>query len=364
MDHSEEFIWLSDGEEAEVSVVAPDELTAEAAFGRASVAARIPGAVSPVHVAAVPERGGWAAASDTHTAPDLISVPSRSILLVADTPASGLGFPPEEAMNEILRIGLPELSTVRMNAAGVGRMCEFGAEAAAEDAMIEEEDLEFLTPFSAADSDSLGRRAISAGEREWNEGVSIRLYEVGEVFDSDGMESLGVEAGMLVVEVGVGAGELGRIGASLHRERISARIESGDFDPPEDLPSAPLETEEASDFLLASRAAANFADGRASLAVFALRRAMREMAGRLDVRAAWRVGGVGEGGGFVVHRRGFAEAGEGAAVVSGGVLSGGMGTMYANAPPFGLSMEDGRWLWEEAGLLGRWAALDLLGGEG
>lgn len=356
-------MWLADGDEAEVSVAAPDALTAEAAFVRASAAARLPGAVSPVWVAATPERGGWAAASATHAAPDLISVPSRSILLVADTPAANLGVPRDEVMNEILRIGLPELSRVRMNAAGVGRVCEFGAEAAAEDAMIEEDDLEFLARFPA-DSDSLGRRAVSAGEREWNEGVSIRLYEVGEVFDSEGMESVGVEAGMLVVEITAGAGELGRIGASLHRERITDRIESGDFDPPEDLPSAPLETEEARDFLSASRAAANFADARASLAVFALRRAMRGMAGRLEMRAAWRGGGIGERDGFVVHRRGFAGVGEGAAIISGGVLSGGMGTMYANAPPFGGFTEDGRWLWEEAGLLGRWAALELLGGEG
>ncbi len=363
MDHSEEFIWLADGEEAEVSVAAPDGATARAAFERASVAARLPGAVSPVCVAAIPERGGWAAASATHVAPDLISIPSRSILLVADTPVANLGFPPEEAMNEILRIGLPELSTVRINAAGVGRVCEFGAEAAAEDAMIEEEDLAFLIPFSA-DSDSLGRRAVSAGEREWNEGVSIRLYEVGDVFDSEGMESRGIYAGMLAVEVAAGAGELGRIGISLHRERISDRIEAGEFDPPEDLPSAPLETEEASDFLSASRAAANFADARVSLAVYALRRAMREMAGRLDVRAAWRVGGIGEADGFIVHRRGFAEAGEGEALVSGGVLSVGMGTMYASVPLFGVSVEDGLWLWEEAGLLERWAGLDLLGGEG
>jgi hypothetical protein len=38
--------------------------------------------------------------------------------------------------------------------------------------------------------------------------------------------------------------------------------------------------------------------------------------------------------------------------------------MYANAPPFGEYVEDGRWLWEEAGLLGRWVDLDFLGGEG
>lgn len=363
IDHSEEFVWRGDGDEAEISVAAPDEETARLAFDRALVAAKLPGAVSPVHVAVAPRRGGCASASTTHAAPDLASVPSRSILLVADTPVANLGAPPEEMMNEILRGGLPELSTSRINAAGVRRMSEFGGNAAAEDGFIEEEDLAFLAPLSG-EPDALGRRAVSAGERDWNERICIRLHEVGDIFDSEGMESLGVEAGMLVVEVTAGAGELGRIASSLHRERVAARVESGEFEPPEDLPAAPLETGEAHDLLSAFRAAANFADGRAALAVFALRRAMREMAGRMDVRAAWRVGGIGEAGDSVVHRWGLAEAGEGDVLISGGVVAVGMGTMYASAPPFGVSEEDGLWLWEEAGLLGRWAGLDLLGGEG
>jgi tRNA-splicing ligase RtcB (3'-phosphate/5'-hydroxy nucleic acid ligase) len=365
MDHSGEFVWLGDGDEAEIFVAAPDEVTARFAFERAFVAAgRLPGAVSPVCVAATSRTSfGWVAASDSRVAPDLGSIPSRSVLLVADVPVSNLGVPPAEVMDEILRAGLPELSSVRVSSAGVRRVCEFGGEAAAEDGLIEEEDLAFLAPFST-DSDSLGRRAVSAGEREWNGGVAVRLYGVGNVFDSDAMEALGVEAGMLAVEVTAGAGELGRISSALHRERVVDRVENGDFDAPEGLPVAPLETEEARDAARKSRAAANYADGRVALALYALRRAMRKMAGNLDVRAAWRVGGVEETESFVAHRRGFAGVGGGDPVVSGGVLSGGVGTMYANAPPFGMTVEDGRWLWEEAGLLERWADLDLLGGEG
>lgn len=368
MDHHEEFTWLADGEEAEVSVAAPDAATARAAFEKALVAASLPGAVSPVCVAAVPRRAGWVALSETHAAPDLVSVPSRSVLLVADTPVSNLGVPRNGVMHEALRSGFPELSSVRLNAAGVRRVCELGGLAAAEDGLIEEEDLAFLAPSSAGslppDPDALGRRSVSAGELDWNESFEVRIYEVGGVSDSGGAESLGVEAGMLAVEVSVGAGELGRIASSLHRERISARIERGEFDSPDGLNAAPLETEESRDLLSAFRSASNFADGRVSLALYSLRRAMRETFGSLEARASWRAGGFGEAEGSVAHRRGLAAVGEGGALVSGGVLAGGVGTMYASAPPFGAFVEDGRWLWEEAGLLERWADLDLLGGEG
>lgn len=363
MDRSGEFVWRGDGEEAEVAVVAPDETSAGRAFERALPAAMLPGAESPVWAAASEEGFGWAVVSSSHAAPDLVSVPERGVLLVAEASVPGLGVPPEEVMGGLRRDGLPELRALRLNAAGVRRVCEIGASAAAEDALIEEEDLRFFSPLPG-EADSLGRRAVSAGEREWNEGVGVRLYAVEDVLDSDGADLLGLEAGMVVVEVSAGAGELGRISASLHRERILERVRRGEFDSTEDLPAAPLETEEAHDLLSAARAAANFADGRASLAVFALRRALAETMGGLEVRAAWRVGGAGTVEGGVVHRRRLAAVGEGEAMVSGGEVCGGVGTMYASAPPFDASVEDGRRVWEEAGLIGRWAGLEFLGGEG
>lgn len=363
MDHSEEFVWRGDGEEAEVVVFAPDEKTSRRAFDRALPAAKLPGCRSPVYACASGAADfGCVAASVSHVAPDLASVPARSVLLVADTPVRSLGISPEEMMNEVLRGGLSESSVLRLNAAGVRRVCELGANAAAEDGLIEEEDLQFLAPLSS-EPDALGRRAVSAGERDWNGRFGVSLYSVEDIFDSEGAESLGLEPGMLVVEVRVEALELGRISLALHRERITNRVKSGEFDSTEDLPAAPLETEEAHDLRLASMAAANFADGRAALSIHALRRALRETAGRLDVRAAWRLGGVGKSGDIVVHRRGLAERGEGEILISGGAVAGGMGTMYASVPPFGVS-EDGRWLWEEAGLLERWGSLNLLGGEG
>jgi tRNA-splicing ligase RtcB (3'-phosphate/5'-hydroxy nucleic acid ligase) len=36
----------------------------------------------------------------------------------------------------------------------------------------------------------------------------------------------------------------------------------------------------------------------------------------------------------------------------------GTGNMWASAPPFGVPEEEGRWPWEEAGLLERLATLD------
>jgi hypothetical protein len=105
-------------------------------------------------------------------------------------------------------------------------------------------------------------------------------------------------------------------------------------------------------------AASNFADGRAALLVYALRRALEVLAGDLSLRAAWMVGGIEVRGGPLAHRRNLAWAGEGAALVSGGSVVAGTGKMWESVPPFGTREDDGRHPWEEAGVLERWADLD------
>ena len=79
-----------------------------------------------------------------------------------------------------------------------------------------------------------------------------------------------------------------------------------DFGASPDLPSAPVESGEAQDVVTALYAAANFADARAARTVWMLRRLMGEAAGGLDIRAAWRAGGVEERDGRLVHRKGLA----------------------------------------------------------
>ncbi|MGH3087283.1 MAG: hypothetical protein ACRDSJ_08195, partial [Rubrobacteraceae bacterium] len=319
----------------------------------------------PVYAAASSDGFGWATASPSYAAPDLASVAGRGILLAADSFVSGLDVSAEEVEGEVLR-GLAEVgpSLPRLNAAGVWRMCESGARAAAEDGLIEEEDLAFFTSLPG-DADALGRRAVSAGERGWTDGkIRISPYETGSIFDSESAESLGLERGLFAVVVGASCGELGRISLSLHRERIHSRVESGEFDSPLDLPAAPLETEEATDFLAAVRAAANFADARAALRVYALRRVLREFAGNAGIRASWRVGGVGEPEGLVVHRKNLAFARRGDVLVSGGVIAVGTGTMHESVPPFGVGETEGPGPWEESGLLERIARLSPLKEEG
>ncbi len=364
VEHAEEFAWSGEGEGAEILVHASDEQTAGRAFERTLPAALLPGVESPVYVASSPEGFGYVAASATHAAPDLISPPARGLLLVADVGVENLGMPPRSVMDFVLR-GLAEAgpSLPPSNEAGIRRACEEGATAAAEDGLIEEEDLPFLSPVEG-DPDALGRRVLAAGTRDWDVRFGLEVVAVGEVLDTDGAESLDLRSGMLAVVVRVGPGDLGRLSLALHRDRIFTRIRAGvDLGAEDDLPAAPAGSEEAADLLAAVRAASNFADARAARAVYALRRVLGGTAGGLDLRASWKVGGIEERDGFLVHRKDLAAAGEGDPLVSGGVVMAGTGKMWRSVPPFGAPERDGRWPWEEAGLLERWAALDPTGGE-
>jgi tRNA-splicing ligase RtcB (3'-phosphate/5'-hydroxy nucleic acid ligase) len=359
VEYAGEYEWRWEGEEAEVVIYAPTDSAAETAFGRVAPVMELPGVKSPVYAAASPGGLGWVALSASHAAPALISGPERGLLLVADVPAEGLGVPPGDVEDLVLR----ELAEVgpalpSLNDAGVRRICEEGATAAAEDGLIEEEDLSFLDP-AAGDADALGRRALVAGQREWEGGFDLEVAVVAEILDSDGAETLGLQPGMLALVVRVGAGDLGRLALAAHRERILGRIRGGtDFGAGPDLPAAPVETEEAADLLAAVGAASNFADGRAARALYALRRVLADVAGALDLRAAWRVGGMEIREGSAVHRRGLAVAGEGNVLVSGGSVAAGTGKMALSAPPFGAPEDEGRRPWEEAGVLERWAALE------
>ena len=375
-EHADDFEWRGEGEEAEIVAYAPDEPTAEAALEHALPAAGLPGVESPVCVASSPEGLGFVALSRTHAAPDLVSAPARGLLLVAEATVEDLGVSPGEVpglvYGNLSDVGLPALS-----AAGVRRTGEEGARAAAEDGLIEEEDLRLFGPTDVdpdvdpeGDPDALGRRAVAVGSRDWevlgDRSAEVLVYGVGELFDAERAGELGLEPGVLAVVVRVGAGELGRLALAAHRERIAGRILGGaDFgDASRDLPAAPAETGEAADLLAASGASANFADARAALLVYALRRAVAPLAGRLDLRAAWRVGGLRGRGDSLVHRGGLAVAGEGKPLASGGVVAFGTGNMWASAPPFGVPESGGRWAWEEAGLAERVARLDPPEGRG
>jgi tRNA-splicing ligase RtcB (3'-phosphate/5'-hydroxy nucleic acid ligase) len=351
-EHAADFEWRGEGEEAEIILFAPDDT----AFERALPAARLPGVESPVYAAASPEGFGWTTVSTTHVAPDLLSSPLRGLLLVAGTRSENLRVDARELANGMLR-DLPEIGSrlPSLNEAGVGRLCESGARAAAEDGLIEEEDLPLLGALPG-DADALGRRALSAGPREWQQIASPELRVATEVLDTDGAQSLGLEAGTLALLVRVGAGDLGRLTLAAHRERLQARSE--DFGAESDLPAVPVERGEAEDLLTALNAANNFADARAARSIWMLRRLIGEAAGGLTIRAAWRIGGVEERDGPLVHRRGLAVAEDGNALVSGGYAAVGTGNMWSSAPPFGIPESEGRWPWEEAGLLERLAALD------
>jgi tRNA-splicing ligase RtcB len=359
VEHAGDYEWRGEGEGAEVVVYAPGEELADAAFGRVSPITKLPGVESPVHAAASPEGFGWVAASASHAAPDLTSIPERGLLLAADITAEDLGMPPRGIQDLALRaLGEAGYRPPPLNEAGVRRTCEEGARAAAEDGLIEEEDLSLLAP-AAGDPDAVGRRALAAGPPEPEERVGLRVAVVAEVLDAERVESLGLERGMLALVVRVGAGDLGRLVLSAHRERILGRIRGGtDFGAQDDLPAAPAETEEAADLVSAVAAASNFADGRAARALYALRRVLRDVAGGLRIRAAWRVGGIESFGGALLHRRDLAEAGEGEVLVSGGSVAAGTGKMSRSAPPFGAPGDGGVHPWEEAGLLERWADLD------
>ncbi len=351
-EHAAEYEWRGEGEEAEIFLYAPDD----AAFERALRAARLPGVQSPVYAAASPEGFGWTASSSSHVAPDLLSLPTRGLLLVAGTRSENLRVDARELANRTVR-DLPEigLRLPSLNEAGIGRLCESGARSAAEDGLIEEEDLPLLGA-SPGDADALGRRALSAGPRDWEGGVRPELRVVTEVLDNGGAESLGLATATLAFVIGVDAGDLARLALAAHRERIEAR--SQDFGAGLDLPAAPVESGEAEDLLAALHAAANFADARAARTVWTLRRLLGDVTGRLDIRAAWRVGGIEERGGGLMHRRDLAAVDDREVLVCGSSAAAGTGKMWSSAPPYGVPESEGRWPWEEAGLLERLAALD------
>jgi tRNA-splicing ligase RtcB len=358
-------VWSGEGEDAEILIHASDEDAAGRAFERALPAARLPGVQGPVHAAASAEGFGWVAASGTHIVPDLLSVPARGLLLVADVDAGNLGVPARD-VTDLAQRGLMEAgpSLPVLNEAGVRRVCERGAPAAAEDGLVEEEDLAPLEPVEG-DPDALGRRALFAGTRDWEGRFGLEAAVVGGVLDSEGAEALDLRPGMLAFVVRVEAGDLGRLALGTHRDRIFTRIRAGvDFSAGDDLPAVPLQVDEAADLILATNAASNFADARAARAVYALRRVLGDVAGSLDVRASWKVGGIEGRDGLLIHRNNLAAAGEGKALVSGGAVAAGTGKMWRSAPPFGAPEGEGRWPWEEAGLLERWANLDLTRGEG
>jgi tRNA-splicing ligase RtcB (3'-phosphate/5'-hydroxy nucleic acid ligase) len=357
VEYAGDYEWRGEGEDAEVVLYAPGDGVAETAFARASWITRLPGVEGPVYAAASPEGLGWVAVSTSHAAPDLISIPARGLLLVADAALGNLETSPEE-LGRLISRRLSETRRPRASGAGIRRICEAGARAAAEDGLIEEEDLSLLDSL-AGDADALGRRALSTGTRDLDVPATVRTYGVSEVLDAEAAEGLALEPGALALVVSAGAGDLGRLALAGHRERILNRIRGGaDFGAGEDLPAVPFETEEAADLLAAVFAAANFADGRAALLVYALRRALGDVAGGLNLRASWRVGGIEDRAGSLVHRRELAAAGEREVLVSGGSIAAGTGKMFASAPPFGAPEDDGRHPWEEAEVLERWAELD------
>ena len=353
-EHVAEYEWHGDGEEAEVVLYAPDD----SAFERALPAATLPGAESPVYAAASHRGFGWAAASTTHAAPDLLSAPLRGLLLVAGTRSENLGVPPQELTQRVLR-ELPEAGArlPSLNESRAGRLCELGASAAAEDGLVEEEDLPLLD-VRPGDADAIGRRALAAAPHEWAGRVEPDLRLVTEVLDTEGAESLGLEEGALAIVVKVDAGDLGRLVLAAHKERILSRTRSGDFGATPELPAAPSASGEVEDLVAALYAAANFADARAARTVWMLRRALGDAAGGLEIRSSWRIGGIEEQEGRLVHRRGLAWAENGHVLVCGSYAAAGTGNMWASAPPFGVPEDEGRWPWEEAGLLERLATLD------
>lgn len=372
MEHSSEFEWRREGEEAEAVVHAPDAERAEAAFRRALPATGLPGVESPVYaMAAVAASGtsndfGLVAASRTHAAPDLVGAPDRGLLLVADAPVDALGVPPGELPRLVAR-RLAEAVVPSIGDAEVRALAEEGAVWTAEAGLVEEEDLPYLLAPSGTppgDPEALGRRALLAGPRYWARPGRVGVFRVAEVLDADGAGELGLDPGSLAFVVLAGAEDLGRLAIVAHRERISARVASGaDLGSTRDLPAAPRDTEEARDLVSAATATANYAAGRAALLVYALRRSLGDIAGALDLRAGWTVGGLAETGGLLLHRSALGAVGEGDAIVSGRAVAVGTGAALGSAPPFGTpETDDGGWPWEEAGLLVRWAALSPAAG--
>src|ERR687893_1841935 len=128
IERAADFEWRGEGEEAQNLLYAPGPAVAEASLERALSAARLPGVVSPVYVAAsgTPSNFGWVAASETHAAPDLVSAPEWGLLIVADAPVESVGTPPDEAPRLIGR-RLSEVALPDVSEAEVRRLAENGA---------------------------------------------------------------------------------------------------------------------------------------------------------------------------------------------------------------------------------------------
>lgn len=361
VEHAADFEWRGEGEGAEVVLYAPDAATAERAFERVLPAASLSGVVSPVHAAASGSDLGWVAASETHVALDLFSAPARGLLLVADTSATNLGVSPGEAGDLILR-NLSEMPAPRLSDPEVRRAVEAGALWAAEGGLIPEEDLGLFGAQGLApgEPDSLPRRALSAGARDFDRHTRLETYEVAEILDAERAEALGLSPGALVLSVEAAPENLGRLALTAHRERILRRVWGGDFGATAELPAAPLDTEEAADLLAAVRAVANYADVRAALRLYGLRLALSEEGG-LALRAAWRLGGLAQRDGLLLHRRNLAIAERGATLVARNSIAIGNGAMRESAPPFSPDSAEGQRAWEEAGLLERIATLEPAG---
>lgn len=363
VEHAADFEWRGEGEEAEVAIYAPDASTAERAFERALPAARLPGIESPVEAAASSEGFGLVVVSNTHAAPEFFSAPRWSLLILGEVPIDGLGVPPEE-IPRLLARRLSEVALPEIGEPGVRELSEAGASWAAGEEFIEEDDLPFFLPGSASlagDPDSLGRRAVAAGARDWTRPGGIRAFRVAEPLDSDAAGEAGLEEGAFALVVDAGAEDLGRLALDGHRGRIAARTVHEDLGSPEGLPAAPMGTEEAADLVAASGAASGYAAGRAALVLYALRRSLRDLT-PLRLGAAWPVGGLEKGDGRLLHRDGLAAVVEGGIVVPGLRVAGGAGSMSGSVPPFGAPEEEGMWPWEEAGLCAGVSVLELLGG--
>jgi tRNA-splicing ligase RtcB (3'-phosphate/5'-hydroxy nucleic acid ligase) len=355
-EHTGDYEWRLEGEETEAVLYAPDESALDYPGLRTGLAAatRLPGVEGPVYAAASSQGSGWAAASASHVAPGLVSAPRVGLLLVAASPLNGLRVPPEEVPRLLTR-RLSEVSMPSPGESALDAACESGARWAAGKGLVEEQDLEHLHPVYRGEPDALGRRALAAGAREWDprpEG-DVRAFGLGEALDSEAVERLGLYERALVLEVSVGSGELGRLALEGHRQRTISR----DFGDAERLVAVPSGIEESDDFVAAVEASAGYAAARASLLVYALRRALEEVTGRLELAAGWRVGGVQERSGAVVHRRSLAHLQAGDVLVCGGALALGTGAMLGGAPPFEPDEVGDEWVWEEAGLLERIARL-------
>ncbi len=354
VEHAADFEWRGEGEDAEIILYAPDADTAGQVFEQTLPAATLPGVLSPVKAAASGSELGWISVSETHAAPDLISAPARGLLLVGAS-AAELGVPPNEVENFISR-NLSEVSLPRLGEAEVRRAAEAGAFWAAEEGLISEDDLALFGYQTSGESDALPRRALSAGVRDLDRPGRTSVYGVVEILDMDRAEALDLSPGALILSVQTGPEDLGRLALITHRERILDRIWSGDFGATAELPAAPLETEEAADLLAATQAIANYADARAALRLYELRRALAGE-GRLELQAAWRLGGLAQEDGLLLHRRNLATVEREDALVTRNLVAAGTGAMRASAPPFGPTSEEDSWVWEEAGLLERVASL-------